>query len=57
MVGAIGLIFMLLPETPWWLVSKGKMDKAKKSLQTLNEDVKDHDYGEQLVTFSHYKLD
>ncbi|EPE07151.1 sugar transporter [Ophiostoma piceae UAMH 11346] len=48
MVGLIGLVFVCLPETPWWLVSKNKMDKAETSLQILNGDIKDYDYKEQL---------
>ncbi|CAG9978431.1 unnamed protein product [Clonostachys byssicola] len=32
-VAAIGLPF--LPESPWWLLSKGKQDKALKSLRRL----------------------
>lgn len=49
MIGAIGIVFALLPETPWWLVSQGKMDKARKSLETCNGDIKDYNYDEQLV--------
>jgi hypothetical protein len=45
MVGIIILIFAFIPESPWWLVSKGKIDKAGHDFL---EDVKasfkyDHD--------------
>ncbi|WRT67474.1 uncharacterized protein IL334_004446 [Kwoniella shivajii] len=33
MLGIMGIIFVLLPESPWWLVSKGKLDKAGTMLQ------------------------
>ncbi|WVW82736.1 hypothetical protein I302_104747 [Kwoniella bestiolae CBS 10118] len=32
MIGVMGVIFILLPESPWWLVSKGKLDQASKML-------------------------
>ncbi|KAK0374078.1 MFS hexose transporter [Colletotrichum melonis] len=35
-IGALLLFFM--PESPWWLVSKGKMQKAAKSLSRLGYD-------------------
>lgn len=49
MVGAIGLVFVCLTETPWWPVSKSKMDKARISLQPPNGDIKGYDYDEKLV--------
>jgi hypothetical protein len=49
MVGAIALIFVLLPESPWWLVSKGKLDKAGKVLKFCNGNVDGYDVQEQLV--------
>lgn len=30
MIGLMGIIFVFLPESPWWLVSKGKLDAAEK---------------------------
>lgn len=51
MIGVIGIVFALLPETPWWLVSQNKMDKARKSLEICNGDIKDYDCSEQLVRY------
>jgi hypothetical protein len=50
MVGAIGIIFIFLPETPWWLASKGKLDQPRKVLQLLNGGVEDYDIEEQIVS-------
>jgi hypothetical protein len=49
MVIPIGVVFVLLPETPWWLASKGKLDKATRVLQFCNGGVKGYDVQEQLV--------
>ena len=49
MIGAIALIFVLLPESPWWLVSKGKVDKAAKVLKFCNGKVDGYDIQEQIV--------
>ena len=50
MVGLIGIIFAFLPESPWWLASKGKLDKAAKSLRLLHSGVEDYDIQEQIVS-------
>jgi hypothetical protein len=52
MVIPIGIVFALLPETPWWLASKGKLDKARKVLQLCNSGVEGYDIEEQIVRFS-----
>ncbi|KAF6828440.1 MFS alpha-glucoside [Colletotrichum plurivorum] len=39
---AIGIYFA--PESPWWLVRKGKIDEAKKSLLRLTSRDKDTDF-------------
>ncbi|KAF6792051.1 MFS alpha-glucoside [Colletotrichum sojae] len=39
---AIGIYFA--PESPWWLVRKGKIDEAKKSLLRLTSKDKDTDF-------------
>jgi hypothetical protein len=49
MVIPIGVVFALLPETPWWLASKGKLDKAAKVLQFCNGGVKGYDVQEHIV--------
>ncbi|KAM0275909.1 hypothetical protein ACHAQH_007296 [Verticillium albo-atrum] len=48
MVGIAGIIFVLLPESPWWLVSKGRFEKASKSLQILNRGVEGFNVQEHL---------
>ncbi|KAF7156313.1 hypothetical protein CNMCM5623_009706 [Aspergillus felis] len=48
MIGAAGVIFVLIPETPWWLVSKGKMQKAEKVLRTCNGTVPDYNIEDQI---------
>lgn len=48
MIGLIGIIFAFLPESPWWLASKGKLDKATRVLQLCNGDVKGYEIQEQI---------
>ncbi|RAQ73582.1 hexose transporter [Aspergillus flavus] len=48
MVGATIIIFIIMPETPWWLVSKGKLDKASKMLRRYNGRVEGYDVSEQI---------
>jgi hypothetical protein len=49
MVGIIILIFAFIPESPWWLVSKGKIDKAAKVLTRCNGKVEGYSVDEQIV--------
>ena len=49
MVGIIFIIFAFIPESPWWLVSKGKIDKAARILTRCNGGVKDYSVDEQIV--------
>ncbi|KAH1682066.1 hypothetical protein KXX12_005625 [Aspergillus fumigatus] len=42
------LIYLLVPETPAWCVSAGKLDRAKKELLKLHRGVKDYDADHQL---------
>ncbi|KAH7127828.1 general substrate transporter [Dactylonectria estremocensis] len=47
-IGGIAIIFIILPETPWWLVSKGKFDKAAKVLQKYNGHVEGYNVQEHI---------
>jgi hypothetical protein len=49
MVGVIAIIFVLMPESPWWLVSKGKIDQAAKVLNRCNGKVDGYSVDEQIV--------
>lgn len=49
--GVIGLaliIYAFLPESPWWLVSKGRIDKARQILQKKNGSVVGYDLEAEL---------
>ncbi|KAJ5217828.1 Major facilitator superfamily domain general substrate transporter [Penicillium citrinum] len=48
MVGIIIIIFAFIPESPWWLVSKGKIDKAARILTRCNGNVKGYSIDEQI---------
>lgn len=52
MVIPIGIVFAFLPETPWWLASKGKVDEAAKVLRFCNGGVEGYDIEEQIVSSS-----
>jgi hypothetical protein len=39
----------MLPESPWWLASKGQVDKASKVLHKCFANVKDYDVDQQIV--------
>lgn len=56
MVGTIAIIFFLIPESPWWLVSKGKNDRAAKILQKYNGHVEGYDVQEQIVSHPFWHL-
>ncbi|KAK7415760.1 hypothetical protein QQX98_005673 [Neonectria punicea] len=48
MIGIAAIIFLLVPETPWWLVSKGKLEKAGKVLNLCNGHIEGYDVQEQI---------
>ncbi|GAB1211684.1 hypothetical protein ATERTT37_000808 [Aspergillus terreus] len=48
MIGATAVIFLLIPETPWWLASKGKIDQTANVLQRCNGKVEGYDIQEQI---------
>lgn len=48
MIGVILIIFVLLPESPWWLASKGKVDEASKVLHRCFANVEDFDVDQQI---------
>ncbi|KAL4746877.1 hypothetical protein BDW72DRAFT_206984 [Aspergillus terricola var. indicus] len=52
MVGLAGIIFVLLPESPWWLVGKDRHEKASKVLRICNGRVQGYDVQEQIGIMS-----
>ncbi|CAG7996809.1 unnamed protein product [Penicillium salamii] len=48
MVGLIAVIFLVIPESPWWLASQGKIDKAAKVLNWFNGKVDGYSVDEQI---------
>lgn len=52
MIGIMLVIFVSIPETPWWLASKGKLDSAAKVLSRYNGHVEGYNVHEVVVSFS-----
>lgn len=50
MIGVSAIIFALLPETPWYLVGKGKLDQANKVLTRIHGRKQDYNPQEQVVS-------
>jgi MFS family permease len=46
-IGIMFFVYLLIPESPAWCVTKGKYERAKKALRTLYWDVKDYDIEHQ----------
>ena len=49
MIGGLAIIYLVLPESPWWLVQHDKIDKARKSLGRLKRGVPDYDVEVELA--------
>jgi hypothetical protein len=49
MVGIAGIIFVLIPESPWWLIGKDRFEKAEKVLTMCNGRVEGYDTHQQIV--------
>lgn len=52
MIGGMLFIFLLIPESPWWLASKEKLDKASKILTRFNGHVPGYNVQEVIVSLS-----
>lgn len=50
MVGVMGIVFLLLPESPWWLVSKGKLEKGSKMLSRYQGHLQGYSVEEEVVS-------
>lgn len=49
MIGGLLIIYVVLPESPWWLVSKGKNDRARRVLGFLHRGIAQYDVEEHLA--------
>ncbi|GKT47982.1 MFS transporter fmqE [Colletotrichum spaethianum] len=47
-IGLMIIIYALVPESPAWCVTRGKLDTARKSLRRLYRDVEGYDLEQQL---------
>ncbi|CAG9997127.1 unnamed protein product, partial [Clonostachys byssicola] len=48
MIGLILVIFLVIPESPWWLASKGKVEKAYQVLHTCYGAVDGYNIDQQI---------
>lgn len=53
MIGIAVLIFLILPETPWWLARKQKLDKARKVLTFMSKGIEGYHVEEELAVILH----
>lgn len=49
MVGTMGIIFLIVPETPWWLLANGKRDKAARIMHKFDNKSKPTNIERRLV--------
>lgn len=49
MIGGMLIIFLLIPESPWWLVGQEKRDKAAKVLTRFNGHIEGYNVQEVIV--------
>lgn len=50
MIGVMLIIFLLIPETPWWLAGKEKLNKAAKVLLRYNGHIEGYNVDEVIVS-------
>jgi SP family general alpha glucoside:H+ symporter-like MFS transporter len=55
MIGAMLVIFLLLPESPWWLAGKNKLEKAEKILLRYNGHIEGYNVHDNIVGLLPYK--
>nr|RBR01112.1 hypothetical protein FVER53263_10607 [Fusarium verticillioides] len=48
MIGCILIAFLLIPESPWWLASKGKVEQASQVLNRCFANVEGYDIDQQI---------
>ncbi|EXL78318.1 hypothetical protein FOPG_07490 [Fusarium oxysporum f. sp. conglutinans race 2 54008] len=48
MIGCILVAFLLIPESPWWLASKGKVEQASQVLNRCFANVEGYDIDQQI---------
>ncbi|KAF5693656.1 putative maltose permease [Fusarium denticulatum] len=48
MIGCILIAFLLIPESPWWLASKGKVEQASQVLNRCFANVEGYDVNQQI---------
>ncbi|KAF8851310.1 MFS transporter [Acephala macrosclerotiorum] len=52
MIGAMLIIFLLLPESPWWLAGKDKLEKAEKILLRYHGHIEDYNVQENIAVMT-----